>query len=233
MPKVYNLLSLDIAEFLQQYIEEKKLMPGDKLPSERELAITLSVTRTTLRHGLEILVGKGIKYRVHGSGYYICKPKVNREFTHYCFPCQDSLLMEREYNVLPIEYIPTSLAQIAQNLFSPLTLSELRSISYVELVDDIPISLMYTFQDSESEHLLPDLPFSKTLPEDTYFTQTIRVFPESFGENESLIELLNLTADDSLLLISTFIHHAERIHALCLSICVGARVNLISDVKLP
>ena len=58
MPKVYNLLSLDIAEFLQQYIEEKKLMPGDKLPSERELAITLSVTRTTLRHGLEILVGK-------------------------------------------------------------------------------------------------------------------------------------------------------------------------------
>ena len=85
--------------------------------------------------------------------------------------------MEREYNVLPIEYIPTSLAQIAQNLFSPLTLSELRSISYVELVDDIPISLMYTFQDSESEHLLPDLPFSKTLPEDTYFTQTIRVFP--------------------------------------------------------
>ena len=48
MPKVYNLLSLDIAEFLQQYIEEKKLMPGDKLPSERELAITLSVTRTTL-----------------------------------------------------------------------------------------------------------------------------------------------------------------------------------------
>ena len=141
--------------------------------------------------------------------------------------------MEREYNVLPIEYIPTSLAQIAQNLFSPLTLSELRSISYVELVDDIPISLMYTFQDSESEHLLPDLPFSKTLPEDTYFTQTIRVFPESFEENESLIELLNLTADDSLLLISTFIHHAERIHALCLSICVGARVNLISDVKLP
>ena len=117
MPKVYNLLSLDIAEFLQQYIEEKKLMPGDKLPSERELAITLSVTRTTLRHGLEILVGKGIIYRVHGSGYYICKPKVNREFTHYCFPCQDSLLMEREYNVLPIEYIPTSLAQIAQNLF--------------------------------------------------------------------------------------------------------------------
>ena len=69
--------------------------------------------------------------------------------------------MEREYNVLPIEYIPTSLAQIAQNLFSPLTLSELRSISYVELVDDIPISLMYTFQDSESRTLASGSAFFK------------------------------------------------------------------------
>ena len=38
MPKVYNLLSLEIAEFLQQFIEEQNLLPGDKLPPERELA---------------------------------------------------------------------------------------------------------------------------------------------------------------------------------------------------
>ena len=32
MPKVYNLLSLDIAEFLQQYIEEKSLCPEISFP---------------------------------------------------------------------------------------------------------------------------------------------------------------------------------------------------------
>lgn len=233
MPKVYNLLSLDIAEFLQQYIEDRKLLPGDKLPSERELAANLNVTRTTLRHGLEILVGKGSIYRVHGSGYYVCQKKVDREFIHYCLPYQDSLLMKREYVLTDIEYIPEALEKIARNVFISLPFSELRTTKSVEKVDNVPISLLYTFQDAISEKLLPDLPRSESLPENTYFTQSIRIFSKTFYTNTELIDLLHLTADDSLLLISTFIHHEEKIHGLCLSICIGGRVNLISDVRLP
>lgn len=233
MPKVYNLLSLDIAEFLQQFIEEQNLLPGDKLPPEREMAANLNVTRTTLRHGLEILVGKGSIYRVHGSGYYVCQKKVDREFIHYCLPYQDSLLMQREYVLEDVEYIPESLEKIAGNVFISLPFSELKITKSVEKVDDVPISLLYTFQDSVSEKLLPDLPRAENLPDSAYFTQSIRIFSETFCTNPDLTELLHLTADDSLLLISTFIHHEEKIHGLCLSICVGGRVNLISDVRLP
>ena len=84
MPKIYNLLALDIAEYLEQYIEQHQLKPGDKLPSERELSVLLNVTRVTLRNGLEILASQGTIFRIHGSGYYLCPPKVNRELIHYC-----------------------------------------------------------------------------------------------------------------------------------------------------
>lgn len=48
-------LATEIAERLLQYILSGKFRPGDKLPSERELAGLLKVTRTTLREGLKIL----------------------------------------------------------------------------------------------------------------------------------------------------------------------------------
>ncbi len=48
-------LATSIAERLRQYIVSGKFHPGDRLPSERELAGVLKVTRTTLREALKIL----------------------------------------------------------------------------------------------------------------------------------------------------------------------------------
>ena len=45
MPKVFNLLSYDIAEYIEKYIHEHGLQPGDRLPTERELAAKLDITR--------------------------------------------------------------------------------------------------------------------------------------------------------------------------------------------
>lgn len=48
-------LATTIAERLRQYIVSGRFHPGDRLPSERELAGILKVTRTTLREALKIL----------------------------------------------------------------------------------------------------------------------------------------------------------------------------------
>jgi len=48
-------LAATIAERLRQYILSGPFHPGDRLPSERELAEVLKVTRTTLREALKIL----------------------------------------------------------------------------------------------------------------------------------------------------------------------------------
>ena len=51
MPKVFNLLSYDIAEYIEKYIHEHGLQPGDRLPTERELAAQLDITRVSVRQG--------------------------------------------------------------------------------------------------------------------------------------------------------------------------------------
>ena len=64
-----------VSEQIKTLIIEGNLKPGDKLPSERELAKTIQVGRLSLREGLRILETMGIietKYGVN-SGSYISK----------------------------------------------------------------------------------------------------------------------------------------------------------------
>ncbi len=50
--------------------------PGVPLPTERELASALSMSRTTVRQALTELVTEGRLVRRHGSGTYVAEPKL-------------------------------------------------------------------------------------------------------------------------------------------------------------
>jgi GntR family transcriptional regulator len=50
--------------------------PGVPLPTERELASTLSTSRSTVRQALTELVVEGRLVRRHGSGTYVAEPKL-------------------------------------------------------------------------------------------------------------------------------------------------------------
>lgn len=56
---------------LEQMILEGSLQPGQKLPSERELAIQFEVSRPSLREAIQKLEAKGLLYRRQGGGTYI------------------------------------------------------------------------------------------------------------------------------------------------------------------
>lgn len=47
------------------------LKPGDRLPTERDLATSFSVSRTVVRDAVKILAGRGVVEVRHGSGIYI------------------------------------------------------------------------------------------------------------------------------------------------------------------
>ncbi len=49
----------------------RTLEPGDKLPSERDLAVQLQVSRTALRDRLGVLEGLGVLKRRKGSGTFV------------------------------------------------------------------------------------------------------------------------------------------------------------------
>lgn len=66
-PRLYRL----VANRIQELIVEQKIKPGERLPSERDLAITLKVSRASLREALLALELGGVIEVRGGSGVYV------------------------------------------------------------------------------------------------------------------------------------------------------------------
>lgn len=66
----YTLSKL-VVQNLKQYMIERKLTPGERLPAERELAQIMQVSRAILREALRSLESSGILEIRHGEGAFI------------------------------------------------------------------------------------------------------------------------------------------------------------------
>src|SRR4051794_14075754 len=60
-----------IASRLIGLIQERQLKAGDRLPPERELAVTMGVSRSSLREALRALAMLGVAEMRHGDGTYL------------------------------------------------------------------------------------------------------------------------------------------------------------------
>lgn len=70
MTKNRNLVNETIQQ-LENYIQQKELMIGDKLPVEKELAEIFGVGRSTLREAVKILVFSNVLEVKQGSGTFV------------------------------------------------------------------------------------------------------------------------------------------------------------------
>jgi len=64
-------LSQEIEQKIESVIIEKKLIPGQKLPTEKEMCEMFGVSRTSLREALRMLSARGLISVKKGSGMYI------------------------------------------------------------------------------------------------------------------------------------------------------------------
>lgn len=69
-------LSQKIERKIEEAIRQKKLIPGTKLPSEKELCAQFAVSRTALREALRRLSARGLIDIRKGSGIYITELKI-------------------------------------------------------------------------------------------------------------------------------------------------------------
>ena len=75
-------LSHSVARALRERIAAHGLEPGDRLPSEPELARSLGVSRPSLREGIALLEDDGVVRRLHGSGTYVAhRPGVRNDLS--------------------------------------------------------------------------------------------------------------------------------------------------------
>jgi DNA-binding GntR family transcriptional regulator len=71
-------LYFQVTAQLEAAIDAGELAPGDRLPNEIELAESLGLSRPTMRHALEELVGKGLLMRRRGYGTEVANTEVHR-----------------------------------------------------------------------------------------------------------------------------------------------------------
>lgn len=72
-------LYMQIRNSLREEIVNQALLPGQKLPSEDELAVRFGVSRMTVRQGIADLIDAGLLYRRHGVGTFVAHPHVVRD----------------------------------------------------------------------------------------------------------------------------------------------------------
>jgi GntR family transcriptional repressor for pyruvate dehydrogenase complex len=69
-------LSQKIERKIEEAIRQKKILPGTKLPSEKELCAQFAVSRTALREALRRLSARGLIDIRKGSGIYVTELKI-------------------------------------------------------------------------------------------------------------------------------------------------------------
>lgn len=62
---------LQVRSILDQRIRSGEFKPGDRIPSERDLAKTLDVSQMTVNKAIALLVREGWLHREHGNGTYV------------------------------------------------------------------------------------------------------------------------------------------------------------------
>lgn len=67
--KIYEKIASDIEE----QISISKLIPGEKIPGERKLAVNYKVSRNTIREAIKTLIEKGVLFSKTGSGNFVAE----------------------------------------------------------------------------------------------------------------------------------------------------------------
>lgn len=69
-------LYVQLSTALTDQIASGHLQPGDRIPSERDLADALRISRITARLAIDALLESGLVYRAQGRGTFVAQPKM-------------------------------------------------------------------------------------------------------------------------------------------------------------
>lgn len=141
-------LYIQLEAAMLEHIRTQKLRPGDRLPTEAEIAATYAVSRATIRQSLNRLVTDGHVERLQGLGSFVAKPR----------PVHQTLLNSFTENMRAQGYEPQRRVLRSETVQAPSEVQDqLRAqdgeCQYIErlfLADDRPIGLSRTWLPVES-----------------------------------------------------------------------------------
>ncbi|WP_418964984.1 GntR family transcriptional regulator [Cetobacterium sp.] len=76
-------LYLQLVDIILEQIKSGTYHEGDKIPSERELSETFSISRATVRQALSELEKQNDIYKIHGKGNFVSNSKIDQELNGF------------------------------------------------------------------------------------------------------------------------------------------------------
>lgn len=135
-----------LANILRENISSGKFVARQPIPSERQMETLYSVSRTTIRQAIELLVREGFLYREHGRGTFVSPQKLQKGIallTSFTEDMKQRGLVPGQ-KILEIGYaIPPE--KVRQHLELPEGDGRVLRIERLRLGDDVPMGLQTAY----------------------------------------------------------------------------------------
>jgi GntR family transcriptional regulator len=141
LPRYYQL-----ANILREGLSNGKFAAHQPIPSERQLEGLYSVSRTTIRQAIDLLIRQGFLYRSHGRGTFVSPQKLQKgisELTSFSEDMKQRGLSPGQ-KILKIGFIHPS-EQVRTHLELPATVEEVLCIERLRLGNEVPMGLQTSY----------------------------------------------------------------------------------------
>ncbi|CAB4887008.1 unannotated protein [freshwater metagenome] len=194
---IIGATAVEVRRRLLSMVERGALQPGQKLPVERELAVTLGVSRSTLRQALAAMEAAGTVRRVpgRGGGTFIAASKVDRDLSRIVGV---PMLLRDQGFTAGSRVIRVGVTTAGPEAAEALNVSEsdfIIDLVRIRLADGAPISLEHAMFPAELVPGLPERELGGSLYE--LLDREYRLRPDEAMEH---IEVVSATADEALIL---------------------------------
>jgi len=148
-------LYLQLKRWIEDAIHSGAINPGDALPSERDLAARVDVSRVTVRKAVLQLVQDGVLVQRHGSGTFVAQPtrRVEQSLSQLTSFTEDMARRGMDVHAQWLErglYLPSPEETVILGLSSG---DQVARISRLRLTGDTPLAIERA---SLSARILPD-----------------------------------------------------------------------------
>lgn len=153
-----------VENYIKNEIKEKRLKPGSKLPSERELSKMLNVSRTSVREAIKALITIGYLETYERKGTFLSENYKNDK--------SENLELKNFFNKVPI-FDLMEVRIILENNFIPLAVERAEQEDIMKLEN--ALKKMKNSENNIGEFFYGDLEFHYTLGETTHNTVIIEL----------------------------------------------------------
>jgi GntR family transcriptional regulator len=145
-PKSYLPRYVQLANILRQRIVRGEWAALQPIPSERQLEQIYSVSRTTIRQAIDLMVRQGFLYREHGKGTFVSPQKLQKgisELTSFSEDMKRRGLIPGQ-KILEIGYVEPP-EDVRAHLELPPNCNKILRIERLRLGDDVPMGIQTSY----------------------------------------------------------------------------------------